>query len=171
VDAVLEGTVSVPGDTLTSGSMLLTAAVIALRSTQLNLILDDAPRTEEPLIVLDRDTVEKIGRVGEILRSDAFERLLTMAVHHLQSNERDTARLLIGGIEREDIPASMPGLVDVLRKLQEVLLNEETRIGRKTDVLRLANTDPVKNIVAALAAFDDLYEKAVSSRNSRKDEP
>jgi hypothetical protein len=143
----------------------------ALRSTQLNLVIETPHPTNEPLIKLDRDAVSMVGRVGQLLRSDVFERLLTMAVSHLQRNETQIAQYLIGGIKREDIPAAVPGLVDVLHRLQEVLVEQEQSIERKTDVLRLADTEDIRDIVAGLERLDDLYERALSANDSSQPQP
>jgi len=129
----------------------------ALETMWLSVVIESP--TKAPLLTIDRDTVAMVGRVGQILQSDAFLRLFAMTVAHLQRNEPQPAVILVRG------GPGVPGLSHILHRLSEVLLEQQIR--QKTDALQLANKAPVRSIVERLEALDRLYEKAVSSEFSK----
>lgn len=130
----------------------------AMQTIEIHLAYD-LPHTKEAPIELDRDTMNKTGRVGQILQSDVYRRLQTAAIYHLGTfNQQDTEA------DRELARSLAHGLCVALNDLRQVLL--EQRLRRKTDVLQLAKTESVRSIVERLERLDHSYEKAIPGGSS-----
>jgi hypothetical protein len=116
----------------------------------------NVPHTKEAPIELNRETMNKIGRVGQILQSDVYRRLQTAAIYHLETfKQHDTEA------DRRLARSLAHGLAVALNDLRQVLL--EYRIARKTDVLKLASTEAVKPIIRGLEEGEREYERILAS--------